>query len=138
MGLGAIWNYLHDGAICQISGSIPGNVVVRVEIDYLRRRFAEPGDAFDITLYGCTRFEFEPCDAPPISDFAELSRRELEILSVESEAPVRVHCVGGVLTAEYANIAPHLDTGAALTMQQLIDASEAYWDEWEARHVGRG
>ncbi len=73
-----------------------------------------------------------------ISDLAELSRRELEILSVESESPARVHCVGGMLVADYADLALHLDTGTPLMIARLIEASDSYWDGWEARHAGRG
>jgi len=56
----AIWNVLHDAIVIGVSGEVPGDVVLTLECEYLRRRFADPGNTFALTLNQCTRLRFRP------------------------------------------------------------------------------
>jgi hypothetical protein len=129
----AFWQYLHDGSIERIDGAVPGDLVVRVSIEYLRAQFAGAGDGFDIALHGCTRFEFEPYGGVPCDDLAAIAAMDVEILSRADEMPLTIACVTGVLRLDYAAAAIRLDTGEPVTIEQLVQASDAYWAAWEAR-----
>ena len=52
----AIWNVFHDGIIVGVEGSIPGDLAVLIECDYLRERFAEPGGQFTLTIHDGSKF----------------------------------------------------------------------------------
>src|SRR5580698_8954953 len=54
----AVWNILHDGVIVAIAGTLPGDLRLDVEIDYLRKRIPDPGTLIRVLLVGCTRFSF--------------------------------------------------------------------------------
>jgi hypothetical protein len=55
-----IWNVFHDGDITEIVGRPPGDLVLRVEIPYLRQMILPSGAAFVVTLHASTRFEYSP------------------------------------------------------------------------------
>jgi hypothetical protein len=54
----AIWNILHDGVIVAVEGTVPGNLRIDIEIDYLRKRIPDSGNLIPVLLIGCTRFAF--------------------------------------------------------------------------------
>jgi hypothetical protein len=48
-----IWNLLHDGSIDEVHGGVPGDVTMRISIDYLTQRMVvrpsvsqRPGNPF--------------------------------------------------------------------------------------------
>jgi len=124
------WKYLHDGSIERIDGAVPGTVEVVVSIPYLRERFAGEGAGFRITLFDCTRFEYEAYGEPVCRDLADIARRDLELLSLGSCLPIVVNCVMGRLSLEYSASSLALDTGEPISASQLAKASAGYWEEW--------
>ena len=44
-----------------------------------------------------------------------------------------VYCVNGALEAVATGGSLALDSGRSITLQDLIDASDAYWTEWSER-----
>lgn len=124
----SIWNLLHDGSIVQISGSLPGQIQVAVDIEYLRQRFCDPGDWILLTLYDCTAISYQPWDCDQIvTDLATIAAAEPEILSADE--PTIVLCVSGILRVDATDFSIALDSGRTLTLEELSAASEAYWNE---------
>jgi hypothetical protein len=130
----AVWNVLHDGTIARVSGNLPGDLRLDIEIDYLRRRFEEPGQFIVLTLTGCTRMTFVPWaeGSSSISDPADVGGMGLEILSDRKESFCCVHGDGGSLEVVAQSAHLWLDDGRHLSLEELLRVSEAYWDEWEA------
>jgi hypothetical protein len=125
-----LWKYLHDGCIERIDGTVPGEVTVVVSIHYVRERFPGEGTGFNITLGGCTRFEYEPYDEPPCRNLGEIAQSEPEILSLKSVSPVIVCCVRGILRLEYASASVFLDSGEWISVEALAKAVAGYWEQW--------
>ena len=127
-----VWNVLHDGPIVRIFGAIPGDVQFAIAIGYLRKRFTDPGDCILLTLHGCTSISYEPWDAgAPITDFASIVATEPEILSADE--PTTVFCSGGNLRVHAADFSLALDSGRAISLDELCSVAEAYWTEWSER-----
>lgn len=128
------WNILHDGVITHVSGSVPGDVRMDVEISYLRERFAEPGDRIVLTLQGCTALSYLPFEDPPVTGFTALAAVRPEILRAKdwTDASI-VECNNGDLrvTATYAALS--LDSGREISLAELQTVAEAYWTEWSSR-----
>jgi hypothetical protein len=117
----AIWNVLHDGSIMSIQGAVPGTVRLAVSIEYLRERFADPGETIQEARDFCT-------------DLPAIEASEPEILSAEVRSDIsEVCCVGGTLEVRASSGSLALDSGRVITLQELIDVSEAYWTEWSER-----
>ena len=131
-----LWDVLHDGEITNVSGKVPGDVVLQVDIDYLRRRFSESGDRFEITLQGCTRFTFVPWtdqQAQPAGPTRLDGTQVVTILSADDAGSFcRVHCVPGTLEVAAENVVVRLDTGRLVSLDELMRVAEDYWREWEA------
>ena len=131
----AIWNVFHDGSIDRVVGEVPGTVTLHVDIEYLRKRFSEPGDCFVVTLPNCTKFSFQPYDdEASITNLSVISDRYLEILSAEmAQGVCRVFAREGALEVESSNGSIRLDAGRAISLQELLDAATKYWEDWKAK-----
>jgi hypothetical protein len=128
-----IWGVFHDGSIEAITGSVPGVVELRIDIEYLRDMFDGGGTHFRVRLGGCSRFEYREYDAQATSDFGVIASKEPEVLSVYRLDPLVLDCREGELELAYDSMEVFLDTGAPLTEKHLRDACERYWDDWDAR-----
>ena len=128
------WKFFHDGGLEEISGHVPGTVVVTISIRYIRSRFPGPGTGFVITLANCNQFEYTPYDEPPCTDFQEILRLDPEILSLAGNSDtVVINCTMGTLTLSYSSASIALDTGGTVLPAQLAQASRDYWEEFESR-----
>jgi hypothetical protein len=139
-----IWNLLHDATIIGIAGEVPGVLRLDLKADYLRRRFAESGDRFILSLHGCRRFTFRPWDTADqaTTDIVEIGRRNLRIPSADqAEEHCIVHCSGSATVSEGGGTLEvatdgailALDSGRPVTPQELTTVSDAYWAAWESR-----
>jgi hypothetical protein len=128
-----IWGVFHDGILAEIDGTIPGDLKLQVQIEYLRRMFDEEGGSFTIELDHCSRFCYSEYDAEPTEDLAKIQAKEIEILSVESEDPLVLNCVMGTLDLEYKSMKVLLPSGFELSDELLVSASEKYWHDWRER-----
>ena len=127
-----VWNVLHDGPIVRITGSIPGDVQFAVSIGYLRRRFADAGDCILLTLHGCTAISYQTWDSDSVvTDLASIAAAEPEILSADE--PTTVFCANGTLRVHAADFSLALDSGRAITLDELCSVAAAYWTEWSER-----
>jgi hypothetical protein len=130
-----IWNVIHDGSIIAVRGTVPGTVQLDISIDYLRERFPDAGKTIQITLTGCTRFAYRDFEESEFTtDFPAIAAFEPEVLSGELRDGLCVlDCAGGVLEVRATDGSLALDSGRAITLQELIDVADAYWTEWSER-----
>ena len=128
----AIWNVLHDGRIVALQGEVPGTIRFHVSIDYLRKRFSDPGETIEVTLNNCTSFAYQDDGSNEFTtDLPAIVATEPEILSAEMRGNTSViRCVGGTLETSASDGSIMLDSARAITLQELIDVSESYWTEW--------
>ncbi|WP_115541225.1 hypothetical protein [Xanthomonas campestris] len=132
----AVWSFLHDGSLDRTDGIVPGDITLRVSIPYLRKAFQPPGDGFILELIGCTQFQLTGDDGAVLSDLGQIADCSLEILSIVSESPLTIYTTYGTLALAYDTLHLALDTGQALTVAQLDQASAEYWQAWSERHGG--
>jgi len=132
----ATWSFLHDGALDRADGAVPGDVALHISIPYLRKAFQPTGDGFILKLIGCTQFELAGDDGTVINDLGQIAQCSLEILSIESESPLSIYTTYGTLVLAYDALHLELDTGQAITVPQLDQASAEYWQAWSQRHSG--
>jgi hypothetical protein len=133
-----IWNLLHDGWIAQIQGRVPGTITLRIECDYLRKYFPEPGTAFVISLANCTAFDFTEYGASQtISDLGQIEKLSLEILSSGESNSIHVAChgTGGTIRiqADHSHIA--LDSAESINIEDLRKAADDYWEKFKLRRI---
>lgn len=127
-----IWNVLHDGPIARITGTIPGDIQFAVSIEYLRRRFSDPGEHILLTLRDCTSLSFQAWDSDTVvTDLGAIAAAEPEILSADE--PATVFCVNGTLRVHAADFSLSLDSGRAIALDELCAVAESYWTEWSDR-----
>jgi hypothetical protein len=131
----AIWNVLHDGVIVAVDDTVPGTIRLEVSIDYLRKRFSESGEFIQVVLVGCTRFTYRASDASgPTTELPRIAEVAPEILSATlTNGVCEIECAGGVLEVIATDGSVRLDSGRAVTLQELIDVADAYWHEWSER-----
>jgi hypothetical protein len=124
------WGVFHDGVIQGIEGALPGNLVLTIEIGYLRAMFHGEGSSFRVHLTGCTKMRYCEYDEEPTVDLDRIREREPEILYVTSEQPLVLDCVMGPLELEYKQMTVTLESGVEVSEQELVSASELYWTRW--------
>jgi hypothetical protein len=131
----AIWNVLHDGVIVAVDGAVPGGLRLDISIDYLRKRFDEPGDSIQVFLVGCTRFSYrQSAEEPSTEDLSVIAAQQPEILSASMiDGACEVECSDGVLEVVASDGSVSLDTGRAIALTELIEVADSYWTEWSER-----
>jgi hypothetical protein len=130
-----IWNLLHDGGIAGVHGVVPGDVTLRIEIDYLTRTMTPPCDAIDLILLGCESFEYlHWSDDRRTTDVGVLSEIEPEILSATRiDTGVRVICSGGQFDLLYKDLCVVRADGTPTSVGEIKAAATAYWDAFDRR-----
>jgi hypothetical protein len=127
------WELLHDGSIAEVTGSVPGEVRLALEILYLRELFPEQGTHFEVCLNGCTALRFTPWDEEPTEDFQDIVSRCIQVVEVRNEEPLIIGCAEGVLELAYEEIQVFLPSGLEVLYDDLAKASEKYWKAFAAR-----
>ena len=130
-----IWNNLHDGSIVAFEGICPGEMSLKVEIEYLCEVISKGSAFLWVRLHGCSELSFVPYGSSnPITEPADLSAIEPEVLNATDEDDhVTVCCQSGLLRLSYDAASLELDDGTLLTSSALVDAGERYWSDWEQR-----
>lgn len=125
-----IWNLLHDGGVAGVTGAVPGDLTIRVEIDYLTRRMQPPCQAIDVTLLGCDSFEYLRWkDEHRTSDVEFFGALEPEILSGSvTNDRVRVICSNGQFDIRYRDVRVTRDDGMPTSIAEIEEVAAAYWD----------
>jgi hypothetical protein len=128
----AVWNTLHDGSIQSIAGAIPGDVAVRVQIEYLCEKLPTAADYVTVHLRGCRRFEYQPYKGGAIAALPEIAEAGVVVLSAnEAGGSIAVTCASGSLHLAYDRAEISLAEGQALSQAELEAAAHRYWTEWE-------
>ena len=122
----AIWNELHDGTITEVVGTLPGEMRVKVEIEYLCDYLPTQAKHVFVTLTDCERFEYAPYEGSVIPIPAEVAALELELLSAgEDGNDMCVECAdgsyGGKLWLRY-----HIERTATAEGIELSQATLEY------------
>lgn len=138
----ATWNVLHDGRLIAAAGSVPGDVKLSIEIEYLCRHLPTQSRHLFVRLNGCERLEFQPYEQPPISKLAVITAFGLELLSAEIAGEfMNIDCAdgsyGGNLLLRYVSAELSTAEGQPLSQSDVESAAERYWSEWQKRHVKR-
>jgi hypothetical protein len=129
-----IWNVLHDGEITAVSGEGSQNIIMFVNIPYLRRRLNPIGDSFVLKLNNLKQIEFINFDGTINSLSEQLNIGSPEILSTESESmPITIETTLGKLILNFEDISFSLDTGEPIEFNTIEKVCEEYWKEWESR-----
>ena len=128
----AIWNILHDGVIVAVERTLPGDLRIDIEIDYLRKRIPDPGTLIQVLLSGCTRFAYQQYEKSDSSTaLAEIAAMRPEILGASiKDGMCEVECSDGTLELIAADGSIRLDNARAVTLEELSGVAEAYWKEW--------
>ena len=134
MNNAAVWSYLHDGSLDRVEGSVPGDVSLFISIPYLRKAFQPAGEGFVLELKECSIFQLVEDDGEMVLDLSQIAERSPELLSIVSESPLSIYTTRGTLTLAYGSLELFLDSGQALSVPQLDQASAAYWQAWSARN----
>ncbi len=128
----AVWNTLHDGSIEAIDGSVPGDVHVRVAIEYLCEKLPTAASHVVVHLRGCRRFEYRPFEGDAVSDLSAIASADVQVLSAkDADGIVSVVCANGFLELVYDRTDISLAEGRAISQAELEAAAKRYWTEWE-------
>ncbi|MEW6027054.1 MAG: hypothetical protein AB1599_07165 [Planctomycetota bacterium] len=128
----AVWNVLHDGEIVAISGSVPGTVALDIDINYLRRRFHDPGKIIKLTIIGCTHFAYRDFDDSKfITNLSAIEAFKPVIMGAVMRGEIcAVDCLKGPLEVTATDGSLSLDNGRPVSLEELISVADAYWKEW--------
>jgi hypothetical protein len=127
-----VWNCFHDGEIVSISGVIPGDLIVTIEIEYLREEFPEPGNHILLRLTQCDSLTFFCYETNQLTSGVDaLHGVDLEILGAELEGKSLVVAIDvGRLTLHYQTELIELDSGRKLSPSELDDAANRAVEGW--------
>lgn len=130
-----IWNLLHDGSIIAFSGDYPGNISLKVEIEYICEGLTPKSKFLWVHLRGCSDLTYTSFECPDVViGLDQLEDFDLEILSAkDNEDYVSVCCTDGILRLKYEDVTCELDNGVLVTFSTLLRAYRKYWDNWEQR-----
>lgn len=139
----------HDGWISE-GTKTGGTADILVEIEYLAERIRPDFRRFTIRLEGVTELRFAPWTdegaplVPDITDFPEIARLELGLLSAETvNSIVRVACTqdrpglgysGGFLDMALEGCRVFDEAGREWTLDELRKLSDGYWSDWALRN----
>lgn len=127
----AFWNTLHDGTIDAIGGSIPGDITLTVGIEYLCAKLPTASKSLQVSLLGCTLFEYTPFGEDTTTELSGIASFEPEVLdAVAREEYIEVCCSGGTLKAAYRAVELRLIEGRLISQDELEAAAVRYWSEW--------
>lgn len=135
-----IWNTLHDGYIVDIDGSIPGDISLKVEIEYLANRLPGNASFVVVSLHGCNKFcyEFYLSSKETIyyKKLNEIKEQAPIIISCEKNGDdLYVSCACGQIEMSYESSSLLLASGKSLSYELLDEICTEYWEEWE--HAAR-
>ena len=108
--------------------SVPGNVTVTVEIEYLRRMFSEHGSSIIVSLLTCETFKYQPHEPSELlTDLSAISNLHAEILYADVENDViHVDCNDGTLRLKYQDFSLMLDGGQPITLDEFGEQCDKY------------
>jgi hypothetical protein len=94
----ATWNVLHDGRVIAAEGSVPGDLRLSIEIEYLCRHLPTQAEHLVVTLLGCERFEHQPYEQPTRAGPTDIAAFHLELLTAGAGLDgdcINIECADG-------------------------------------------
>ena len=135
-----IWNILHDGALVEIQGDVPGDLKIKVEIEYLANKLSGGFDNILVTLRNCELFEYERYwskdETQTYKSIKELEgiSPSLEALSCdEKDGYLLIVDICGTIKTKYDSAHLALENGGPLSFEELSKVSKEYWDNFGAK-----
>jgi hypothetical protein len=117
------WQLFEDATIVRLERDLGDTVRVWIDAPRLRSQFGDGGTLFVLRLARCELFRYTPLDEPPLDDLAAIAASEPTILAAEpADDGVVIRGSAGTITTRYASFAIELDTGRALTVDELVRA----------------
>lgn len=117
-----IWNLFHDGTLVNAQENISGELVLTIELEYVREMFDEDFKYFLLELHECSLFEYCPSigDIKTIKDIKSILKYDLWMTDVEKKNDqILVYCADGILKIKYKDYSIFLDTGTKVLTQDL-------------------
>jgi len=117
-----IWDLFHDGTLIKVEENAQGNLVLTVELEYVREMFDEEFKYFLIELHECSLFEFSPSigDIKPVKDVNSILKYDLWMTDVATKNDeIQIYCADGILKTEYKDYSITLDTGTRISTEEL-------------------
>lgn len=126
-----IWSVLYDGSIVAFIGECPGDISVKVEIEYLCELLATGSKFLWVHLRSCSDAVYSPFESSAsVMHIVHLGDCDLEILSAKEEGNhISVCCTEGILRLDYLDATCELDTGIPVPVAMLSQACKKYWDD---------
>lgn len=124
-----IWDLFHDGTLINAQENTPGNLLLTIELEYVREEFDEDFKYFLLELHECSLFEYYPSvwdieiikDIQPINDIKSILKYDLWMTDVEKKNDqIIVYCSNGILKTKYRDYSISLDTGKKVSKDDLI------------------
>jgi hypothetical protein len=136
----ATWNVLHDGRLIAVEGTVPGELRLLVEIEYLCRHLPTQSQQLIVTLASCEQFVFHPYEQSPVTEPNGIAALGLELLSAQHEGGfLTIECAdggyGGQLVLRYASALLSTKEGRPLSQSEVESAAEQYWTQWKQKNV---
>ncbi|MEG4248759.1 hypothetical protein [Microcoleus sp. Pol10D4] len=127
----SLWNLLHDGTIAKIAAPRQDTRLLTIEIEYLRHMFSKDGNAIIVQLDSCDIFEYQNfTDEEWTQELLTIATYEPEILSATQNQNniLTIGCVAGLVQTRYQSFTLTLDNGYPITIENLKNAHQCYWE----------
>lgn len=118
-----IWDVFHDGTLINAQENTPGNLLLTIELEYVREEFDEDFKYFLLELHECNLFEYYPSvgDIKAIKDIKSILKYDLWLKEAEKENnQLIIYCSDGILKTKYRDYSIFLDTGKKVSKDDLI------------------
>lgn len=136
-----IWNILHDGALVELQGKTPGDIKIKVKIEYLANKLKGRRDHIYVILKKCLMFEYErQLSKDRVQTYKTIDELEgitpaLMALSCDEENDyIIIWDICGSIKTKYDSAELKLEDGEPLSFEELDIASEEYWSTWSAKN----
>ena len=132
-----IWNTLHDGALVEIQGDVPGDLRVKVEIEYLANKLSGQKSNIWVNLKNCSLFEYErqlskdetqTYQGP--QELKDISPSLMALSCDEEKDYLIIWDICGLIKTKYDAAELFLETGEPLTFEELDNVSKEYWEDF--------
>ncbi len=135
-----IWNILHDGALVEIQGSIPGVLKIKVKIEYLANMLHGGFNNISVLLKNCSLFEYERQQSKDeikiyrtIKELDGISPSLMALSCDEESDYLLIWDICGAIKTRYDSAELLLENGKPLSFADLDSASKKYWDNFSAK-----